>query len=190
MEASPDNIKESNGIPDQYFYSFRHKMEEMIKADVVRSELQKLAPGLSRIEKKEIYEAPAFYFESFRKNMLERPEVQNAKRVTVFEQFNFWIEKIADCLDKNSLNPLLAGGLSFSFVFMIYFTETSSCVDLDCRLATVSNHEIDLWLELENDVMVINGPEQELIHIIPAEEEFEKVLLKELSNVSDHELFI
>jgi hypothetical protein len=190
MEANPKNREEIYEVPDQYFNFFRQKMEGLIQADYVKSEVQSLAPGLSKIEKKELYEAPVFYFESFRKKMLQRPEIRNKKIFSVAAQLNLWIEKFAAYGDKTFMKPLFAGGISIALVGIIYFTEISTCNDLDCRLATISNNEIDLWLELENEEMLYNSPEQELIDLMPNEKELEKVFFKEWQHLSGHESLI
>ena len=190
MEANPKKPEEVYEVPDQYFSFFRQKMEGLIRADYVKSEVQSLAPGLSKIEKKEIYEAPAFYFESFRKNMIQRQEIRNKKSFSVAEQLTLWIEKFAAYGEKPFLKPLFAGGISIALVGIMYFTEISTCNDLDCRLATISNSEIDQWLELENEGLLYNRPEQELIDLMPNENELEKGFFKEWQDVSGHESLI
>ncbi len=174
-------------VPSNYFNSFSGDLIKKIRTNEVAAELKEIAPTLSEVGKINLLEVPANYFTSFPQQMMKRIAAgQKAKEVSSttkwLEALNNMLENIAAVVFKPKYSFAFAGAASILIVASMLFTQVQEqCADVDCKMAMLSNEELNIYLDNATDEEIF---ETDFINKQTSEQTIENVL----SNVSDEEL--
>lgn len=143
-------------VPTGYFNSFSTDLMKKIRAEEVAAELREIAPALSEAEKINLLEVPANYFNAFPQQMMKRiASEQKAKEVSSpqwFEALNNVLENITAVIFKPKYSFAFAGMTTMIIVGVMFFMKVEEqCADLDCKMAALSNEELNTYLDSNID---------------------------------------
>lgn len=151
-ELSKLEKKQFDEVPANYFSSFPNEVMKKI----CEQELAQIAPTLAQHEKQNVLEVPANYFESFSQEILRKISVQkatkpSAKRATGQSRVidilagRFWWYKPKYAF-------AFAGTVLMVIIGIGMFTKVEQCSDLDCKMASLTDAEINSYLDDNSDV--------------------------------------
>lgn len=181
-------------IPVAYFQSFPFELINTIRAQEVAEELAEVAPALAGIEKQNILSPPsANYFHDSPTLIWEKIREENKAAVSAtpgwFTSVNVYVERITGLIFRPRYAAIFAGFASiFLIAVMLVLKMEEHCADLDCRMAQISNEELNAYFsthadEFSSDLLDYpeNGFQQQetfnkLIHDL-TDDEFEKAIL-------------
>ena len=188
------NIEDRNTVkvPVGYFDSFSSGLIKKIRANEIVAELNVVAPTLSTLGKENRLEVPANYFSAFPQQMMKRIAVeQKAKEATAMpkwmEALNNILENISAVVFKPKYSFAFAGMASIVIVAGMFFAKVEQqCNDLDCKMAKLSNEEINSYLDSNTD-----NYQEEIFELnqeadLPSTDN--NVFKNELNNATDEEL--
>jgi len=144
-------------VPIGYFNSFSGDLMKKIRANEVAAELKEIAPTLSEAEKVNRVEVPANYFNAFPQQMMKRIAAEEkTKQVAItpkwFESLNNALENIAAVIFKPKYSFAFAGMTTMLIVGVMFFMKVEEqCADLDCKMAALSNEELNTYLDSNMD---------------------------------------
>jgi len=160
-EVAPELLriekKNTAEIPANYFKSFSADLMQKIRADEVAAELKEIAPTLSALEKENLLEVPANYFSAFPQQMMKRIAAeQKATAVATtpkwMEALNNALENISAVVFKPKYSFAFAGTAAVVIVGVMFFMKVEQqCTDLDCKMAQLSNEELNAYLDNNTD---------------------------------------
>jgi hypothetical protein len=140
--------------PAGYFSSFSGSVIQKIRAAEVKAELEAIAPTLAKLEKVNAYQAPANYFQSLPEGILGKIEVEAAPENTTggfISSINNWMDNIFSSILKPRYTVAFAGFATLLIIVGMLFMKIEQCNDLDCKMAQLSNEEIDGYLSSHFD---------------------------------------
>lgn len=174
-------------VPYNYFNSFSSDLMKKIRANEVAVELKEIAPTLSEAGKINHLEVPTNYFNAFPEQMMKRIVVEhNTKEVSAtqrwLEALNNVIENISVVVFRPKYSFAFAGVASILIVASMLFTQVQEqCADVDCKMAMLSNEELNTYLD--------SGTDEEIFETeFNTKQTSEQAIENVLSNVSDEEL--
>lgn len=175
-------------VPTGYFHSFSTDLMKKIRANEVATELKTIAPTLSEAEKVNRLEIPANYFNAFPQQMLKRVAVEQKEISAVpkwMDALNNVLENISAVVFKPKYSFAFAGMASIVIVVGMFFTTVEKqCNDLDCKMAKLSDEELNMYLD--------NGANTYQEEIFEADfsdkQNSEQVIKNVLNDVTDEEL--
>jgi hypothetical protein len=159
-----------------------------IRANEVASELKEIAPTLSAFEKINQLEVPANYFSVFPQQMMKRIALEQKGISTMpkwMDALNNVLENISAVVFKPKYSFAFAGMASIVIVVGMFFTTVEKqCTDLDCKMAKLSDEELNTYFD--------NGANTYQEEIFEADfadrQNSEQVIKNVLNEVSDEEL--
>lgn len=139
-------------VPEQYFNTFATTLLQKIKAEEAAAELQEIAPMLNRLTKTYSPPVPADYFANFPAQMLQRVQPPAAPALPA------WLQGLNNLLE-NALAPLFkpryalafAGTASVLLMAAMFFIKVQQCTDLECKMAAITNEELDAYFATHAD---------------------------------------
>lgn len=142
--------KSFDEVPAHFFSSFPETMMKKVR----EQELFEIAPTLSQREKVNALDVPADYFNAFPQQMLKK--VSSTSKVTSskpnwMEALNTVLEKVADIFFKPKYVYAFAGTVSILIVGVMMFIKVEQCNDLECKMASLTDAEINAYLESSGD---------------------------------------
>ena len=146
-----------NEIPANYFKSFSADLMQKIRANEVATELQTIAPTLSELEKVNLLEVPVNYFNAFPQQMLKK--IATKQKVNAVAEKPAWIEALSSVLEnissvvfKPKYSFAFAGSAAMVIVAVMMFMKVEQqCNDLDCKMASLTNEELNTYLDSNLD---------------------------------------
>lgn len=144
-------------VPEGYFEQAKLNLLDLIDTHVVKEELTAVAPHLSPLEKKSTFEVPANYFASFPQKMMTRiAEEQTTPDLSATPgwliQLNTLVEDVFSVFFKPKYALAFAGFASTALVAVMFFTQIEQqCSDLDCKMAKLSDQELNTYLDAHTD---------------------------------------
>lgn len=139
-------------VPSNYFATFSADLLKKVRANEVADELKQIAPSLSQLEKENAFEVSANYFSGFPQKMMKRialEEKSKAKSETPkwLTGLNSALENIAEIIFKPKYSFALAGVAATVVVGVMMFVKVEQCNDLDCKMASLTDAEINNYLD-------------------------------------------
>ncbi|MES2621654.1 MAG: hypothetical protein V4615_12455 [Bacteroidota bacterium] len=137
-------------VPVNYFSSFPWAMMKKVR----EQELMAIAPTLSQQEKVNALEVPADYFSSFSQQMLKTvssTEKEVASKPSWTKSLNVVVEKVADIFFRPKYAYAFAGTVSMVIVGVMMFIKVEQCNDWECKMASLTDSEINGYLESSSD---------------------------------------
>lgn len=177
-------------LPADYFKSFSGDLVSRIRANEVAAELKEIAPVLSSAQRINQPEVPANYFAAFPQQVMRRIAVeQKASEVTEktnwLEALNNRLENILAVVFKPKFLFAYAGMASIVIVTAIMLMKAEQqCDSLDCKMAALSNDELNTYLDNGTDVATEEIFEADFTNNTVSE----PVVKGLLNDVSDEEL--
>jgi len=177
-------------VPVGYFNLFADDLIKKIRTKEVAVELKRIAPILSEREKINLFEVPANYFNSFPQQMTKRIATeQKLKEISptpkLFETLDNVLENIAAVVFKPKYSFAFAGMASILIVAVMLFAKVEQqCNDLDCKMASISNEELNSYLDNGTDV----ASEEVFESDFTTKQNSEQTIKNVLNEVSDEEL--
>ncbi len=186
-ELSKVKMQTMAEVPANYFNSFSGNLMKKIHANEVAAELKEIAPTLSEAGKINHLEVPTNYLNVFPEQMMKRIVAEhNTKEVSAtqrwLEALNNVLENISVVVFKPKYSFAFAGAASILIVASMLFTQVQEqCADVDCKMAMLSNEELNTYLD--------NGTDEEIFETeFNTKQTSEQAIENVLSNVSDEEL--
>jgi hypothetical protein len=143
-------------VPATYFSSFSEKLLTQIRLNESVNELHEIAPELAKLEKVNAFEVPANYFNALPQQILGRVQQQSKAAVPASSG---WVRSLNELLDKiggfvfqPKYSVAFAGVATSVIMVAMLFSKTQQCNDFDCKLAQLSNDEINNYIENKSDV--------------------------------------
>ena len=186
-ELAKLNKVELPKISATYFSEF----PAQILCQLHKNELQEIAPVLSKLQKQNTLAAPATYFSGFAGSVLNT--INKNEKATNSPS---WVKKVTDRTE-TAFEGLFAPKYTLAFsgmvtmfvmAFMLYTTVEKQCADIDCKIALVSNEELDAYLDSNLDYStdeIFDSSDEKYSGVIITENE---VYEQALQNISDEEL--
>ncbi len=177
-------------VPTGYFNFFSGDLIKKIRTNEVAAELKEIAPTLSQAEKISPLEVPANYFNAFPQQMKKRIAVEQKATAVLSkpkwtEALNNLLENISAVVFKPKYSFAFAGMASILIVaVMMLMRVEQQCNDLDCKMASISDEELNTYLDKSTDAYQEEIFETDLSDKADAEPVFKEVL----KDVSDEEL--
>lgn len=144
-------------VPEGYFEQAKLNLLDLIDTQIVKEEMTAVAPHLSSLEKKNTFEVPASYFTSFPQKMMSRIEADQ-KLIEVSAtpgwliQMNAIVEDVFSVFFKPKYAVAFAGFASTALIAAMFFTHIEQqCSDLDCKMAKLSDQELNTYLDSHTD---------------------------------------
>lgn len=179
-------------VPVGYFNFFSRNLMKKIRANEVAAELKEIAPILSETEKVNLLEVPANYFNAFPQQMMKRIAVEQKANAVVAKPnltnaLNNVLENIAAVIFKPKYSFAFAGMASILIVTVMMFPKVEQqCYDLDCKMAALSNEELNTYLDNENELAA-----EEVFELntdVSLQSADNKTMTNAFNNLSDEEL--
>ena len=177
-------------VPTGYFNLFAGDLVKKIRAEEVASELKAIAPKLSVAEKANLLEVPANYFNVFPQQMMKRIAIdQKANAIATKPNWvgalNNILENISVVIFKPKYSFAFAGMASVLIVAVMMFSKVEQqCTDIDCKMAKLSDEELNTYLDKGADVY-----QEEVFETDFADKQNSEQTIKNVfSDVSDEEL--
>ncbi len=144
-------------VPVGYFMSLPTDLLQQIRKEEVLVELKQVAPVLSQVEKENAFEVSANYFSAFPKQMMKTiaaQEKSKAKETSPawFSGLNNALENLAQLIFKPKYSLAFAGTAATVIIGVMMFAKTEQCNDLDCKMASLTDEEINTYLDGSADV--------------------------------------
>ncbi len=149
-ELSKLEKKVLDEVPVNYFSSFPNDVMKKIR----EQELIAIAPTLSQQEKVNALEVPADYFSSFPQQMLQTVSATQKEVVSKSswrESLYVVLEKVADVFFKPKYAFAFAGTVSIVIIGVMMFIKVEQCNDLECKMASLTDAEINTYLDSNTD---------------------------------------
>lgn len=176
-------------VPVGYFTSLPTDLLQQIRKEEVLAELKQIAPALSQIEKENAFEVSANYFSAFPKQIMKTiaaKEKSKAKETSPawFSGLYNAIENLAQLVFKPKYSLAFAGTAATVIIAVMMFTKVEQCNDLDCKMASLTDEEINVYLESNADTYTdeIFEATDETTATSTKATEFENEMLKDVSD--------
>lgn len=149
-ELSKLDKKQFDEVPAKYFSSFPDAIMKKIR----EQELTQIAPTLAQQEKQNVLEVPANYFKAFPQQMMEKISAeQKSNTAPKWQQsLNNFFDGVASIIFKPKYAFAFAGTVSMMIIGIMFFTKVEQCTDLDCKMASLTDTEINSYLDNDSDV--------------------------------------
>jgi len=143
-------------VPVGYFTSLPNDLLEQIRKEEVMVELKQFAPALSQMEKENAFEVSANYFKGFPQQMMRTIAVQEKSKVKAvapawFSGLNNAIENLAQLIFKPKYSLAFAGTVATVIIGVMLFAKVEQANDLDSKLASLTDEEINTYLDNNAD---------------------------------------
>jgi hypothetical protein len=134
-------------IPENYFLNFKKAVLEKIRRNEVQQELKSIAPGLVDLKKVYSEKIPTNYFEFFPRQIFNEISSQKGNKTKKANALNEAINILAGRLSGYKPRYALAfAGTILILVLGAIFFKPEQCNDLNCKLASLSDDEINNYL--------------------------------------------
>jgi hypothetical protein len=136
-------------VPENYFLNFKKEVLEKIRRDEVQQELKSIAPDLADLKKVSSEKIPTHYFATFPREILNRISTQKADRP--YMKGRLGLSRVIDILlgRFRGYKPKYAFAFAGTILLIVLgaiFSKVEQCNDLDCKMATLSDDEINNYL--------------------------------------------
>ncbi len=175
-------------VPVGYFTSLPNDLLKQIRKEEVMVELKQIAPALSQIEKENAFEVSANYFKGFPQQMMKTIAAQEKSKANVtspawFNGLNNALENLAQLVFKPKYSLAFAGTTATVIIGVMMFTKVEQCNDLDCKMASLTDEEINTYLDGSADAYtdeIFETTEETTTPTTTAQ--FENEMLKDVSD--------
>lgn len=177
-------------VPVGYFTSLPNDLLQQIRKEEVAVELKQIAPVLSQVEKENAFEVSANYFKGFPQQMMKTivaKEKSKAKETSPawLSGLNHTLENLAQLVFKPKYSFAFAGTAATVIIAVMMFAKVEQCNDLDCKMASLTDEEINTYLDGNADTYTdeIFEATDETTATSTKATEFENEMLKDVSDV-------
>ena len=143
-------------VPANYFVALSVGLLKQVRANDVADELKSITPVLWQLEKKNAFEVSNNYFTGFPEQMMKRIALEGKPQVTTgtskwLTDLNNVLENIALVIFKPKYTVAFAGVAATVMVGVMMFVQIEQCNDLDCKMASLTDSEINSYLDNNSD---------------------------------------
>ena len=177
-------------VPAGYFNLFADDLMKRIRANEVAAELKEIAPTLTKAEKINLLKVPENYFNAFPQQIMKRIEAEQkanavATKPNWIGALNNVLENISAVIFKPKYSFAFSGMASVLIIAVMMFNEVEQqCSDIDCKMAKLSEEELNAYLDKGTDVY-----QEEIFEADFADKQSSEQTIKHvLNDVSDEEL--
>lgn len=178
-------------VPSGFFEKFSLQMLRKVQQE----ELAETAPALASLQKVNTQQVPTAYFSTFPKQMMQRIAAeQKGAAVSVAPAWllkvNAAVEDVIAIFFRPKYTVAFAGIASMLVIGVMFFAEVEKqCSDLDCKMAQLTNEELDAYLAVNDDfysdeIFELNDSENQQSVTTTADEAFSKAM----NSLTDEEL--
>lgn len=144
----------SEQAPAAFFQSFSAGLLEKVRQSEAANELAQIAPALSKIEKVNSIQVPANYFAGLPAQILakaNKPAKQEQAMPQWMQRINAVLENITAVVFKPRYAFAFAGSATMVLMAVMMFIKVQQCNDFDCKMASISNAELDAYFKAHKD---------------------------------------
>lgn len=139
-------------VPIGYFASLPTDLLQQIRKEEVSVELKQIAPALSQMEKENAFGVSANYFKGFPQQMMRTIAAQEKSKVKAvppawFSGLNNALENLAQLIFKPKYSLAFAGTVATVIIGVMMFAKTEQSSDIDSQLASLTDEEINTYLD-------------------------------------------
>lgn len=143
--------KSFDEVSAHFFSSFPEAMMKKVR----EQELVEIAPTLSQQEKVNALEVPANYFKGFSDVMLKKISAEQKPRAVIVPKWQKSLNNIFNSVTNVVFQPryafAFAGTVSMLVIGVMFFTKVEQCNDLECKMASLTDAEINAYLDSNAD---------------------------------------
>ena len=144
-------------VPVGYFASLPTEFLQQIRKEEVVAELKQIAPALLQIEKENAFEISTNYFKNFPQQMMKTVAAQEKSKTkaatpALFSGLSNALENLAQYIFKPKYSFAFAGTAATVIIAVMMFTKVEQCNDLDCKMASLTDEEINTYLDGNADI--------------------------------------
>ncbi len=143
-------------VPVGYFTSLPTDLLQQIRKEEAMVELKQIAPAISQIEKENAFEISANYFKEFPQQIMNKIDAQEKSKIKEtspawFSGLNNALENLVQLILKPKYSLAFAGTVATVVIGVMMFAKVEQCNDLDCKMASLTDEEINTYLDSSAD---------------------------------------
>ncbi len=143
-------------VPANYFTILSVDLLKKVRTNEVVDELKAIAPALSQLEKKNAFEVSNNYFSDFPEQMMKQIRLESKTQTSTetpkwLISLNNVLENIVQVIFKPKYTLAFAGTAATVLIGIMMFAKVEQCNELDCKMASLTDSEINSYLDNNTD---------------------------------------